>query len=430
MEWLTDATTASLREAAALNTTEWVLRCAVAGHGEVERRPGVTWTQHAGGSAVLFPRFADDRCSERIEEFITYFRDRQPSDLVGCWSLDPPVPPDLGARLLARFQPGWQPHWMCLDLSRSPHVERGRDGHVAMVEDGSIWERFDHPYLAPNEGPNWREQAKVKHAVAEIRPQHVWHFASWLDGRPVGAATLHLTTGPLGVAGIYDVGVLPDMRRRGIGASVSVHACDFARALGCRYAVLNATGMGAPVYRSIGFESIGHGLTWWLNVPRLNAHPPTELQVALAEAVGRGDVVGLDALSKRVTGELLDQPLTNGMRLLEIAQDLQQQGSARWLCGHGASVGLLLAWDLGWKDRVLDLIRSDPGLINRPFGDERATALHHAVWRGDIELARLLLTHGADATIPDGVDGSTPLLFAQQRGRTEILAMMEAIRRG
>lgn len=124
--------------------------------------------------------------------------------------------------------------------------------------------------------------------------------------------------------------------------------------------------------------------------------------MALAEAVGRGDLVALEALAERVTGELLDQPLTNGLCLAEIARDLQQQGSARWLCGHGASLGLLLAWDLGWKDRVLELIHSDADLINRPFGEERATALHHAVLRGDIELARLLLTHGADATSPMG----------------------------
>ena len=91
MEWLTDATTQRLQQAAAVNTTEWVVRCTVAGHGAVERRPGVTWTLSAGGSAVLFPRFADDRCSERIEEIITYFRDREPSALVGCWSLDPPA---------------------------------------------------------------------------------------------------------------------------------------------------------------------------------------------------------------------------------------------------------------------------------------------------------------------------------------------------
>ena len=71
-----------------------------------------------------------------------------------------------------------------------------------------------------------------------------------------------MSTAPIG--GIYDMGVLPDARRRGFGRALTLAALARARTLGCTSVTLNATGAGEPLYRSVGFESLGLGMTWWL----------------------------------------------------------------------------------------------------------------------------------------------------------------------
>ena len=73
--------------------------------------------------------------------------------------------------------------------------------------------------------------------------------------------TLNLADGE---AGLFDMGVVPDARRRGIGLALTREACRLAAERGCRIVTLNATGEGMPVYHRAGFRSVGYGMTWWL----------------------------------------------------------------------------------------------------------------------------------------------------------------------
>ena len=119
-QYLTDATPAQLEEAVALNHLELFALNALAAGGEVRRHEDVTYTYAGpdGEGVIAFPHFPDDLAGERIDEIVAFYLERRPERLVGCWSLAPPQPPDLGVRLLARgFQPGWRPCWMALDLA-------------------------------------------------------------------------------------------------------------------------------------------------------------------------------------------------------------------------------------------------------------------------------------------------------------------------
>ena len=80
-------------------------------HGEVRQADGVTWTDpgQEGEPVILFPQLAPERAGEQLDAIVQFYRERRPTSMVGCWSLDPPSPPDLEVRLLARgFQPGWR----------------------------------------------------------------------------------------------------------------------------------------------------------------------------------------------------------------------------------------------------------------------------------------------------------------------------------
>lgn len=423
-----EATAAQLVRATARNHTAWMTEGARASGGEVRRMNGAVWTWTPGpdgGVDIPFPRMTGATAGATLDEVVADCRRRAPKQ-VGCWALTPTRPPDLGARLMARgFEWGWQPHWMALELSRMRADLLVPDGLQIVVEDEADWDVDDLPYYTRRTAEERESLTPLARPAARVRtpPRRRWHFGAWLEGRIVGHSALHLTTGRLGVAGIYSVGVVPDARRQGIGRAVTLAACRYAQALGCRWATLNAA---TDIYGRLGFESLGRGQTWWMHREVLAGPPPTAAQTAFVEAVGRGDTASLEAIAGR--GDLppdLDAPGPNGMTPMEAAVRPGETASAEWLAAHGATLGIIHAWDLGWRDRVPRMLADDPALANRRSGRWGLTPLHEAASRGDAALTRLLLAARPDTTIQDKQFESTPLDWARHLGQPEIAALLE-----
>lgn len=75
-----------------------------------------------------------------------------------------------------------------------------------------------------------------------------------VEGTPVSCALVSVTGT---TAGIYNVGTPPEHRRRGYGAAVTWAAIAEGAERGCDHSVLQASELGAPVYRAMGFVDVG-----------------------------------------------------------------------------------------------------------------------------------------------------------------------------
>jgi GNAT superfamily N-acetyltransferase len=399
----------------------WVHSARLRG-GEVRRESGATWIYTPGalgGGVIPFPRMTRSRAGEQLDAILRFCSRRLPLRSVACWSLEP-RPWGLGAWLLARgFEWGWQPHWMWLDFRNMRADHPTPPGlRVELAEEEPAQVGGDLPNYSSEDAAWWQAETRA-------RPRRMWRFVARLGDQVVGHSALFLTTGRLGVAGIYSCGVVPAARNQGIGKAVTLAPCQLAERMGCRHALLNATPMGESVYRRIGFVSLGYGQTWWLHRHVLEAPPPTKAQVRFVEAVGTGDVAALKELDETVEPETLDAVLSCGMTPLQVAVRMEQPASAEWLVEHGATLDVISAWDLGWEDRVQQLLVTSPDLANQRSGSWQITPLHAAAERGDAELARVLLAAGADLEVQDTAFHSTPLGWARHFERTEIVAMIE-----
>jgi GNAT superfamily N-acetyltransferase len=149
------------------------------------------------------------------------------------------------------FTPDDDPPGMALALDDLAEPEAPAGLAITRVEDDDrlrVWnETFVAGYGLPEElGGAFGE------LLAEVGGG-MRHYLGHLAGVPVAASSLFPAAG---VAGIYNVAVLPEARGKGLGAALTVAALREARSLGYRAAVLQSSEMGYGVYRRLGFRHL------------------------------------------------------------------------------------------------------------------------------------------------------------------------------
>ena len=253
------ASSGDLLRAAAANQTEWMARTAEAAGGIARRERGATWTASPAGAALAFPELSRVRLEGLLPQLLSAAV-RAGAREASCWSLLPTVPEELGEQLLGDgFREGWQASWMAAEIGPRPDAEPPEGIQIGIAP----------PTWKPTELP-WDGAgiAAVRSRLAGMHPRRVWHLGAWRDGAPVGHALVNVTTGRLGVAGIYDMGVVESERRRGIGRALTIAALRLAGSQGCGTATLNATPEGELLYGTLGFRLVGVAQTWWLDLPQ------------------------------------------------------------------------------------------------------------------------------------------------------------------
>ncbi len=214
---------------------------------------------------VWRPRLSSVEVHAYIDQVIDWFQQHQVSDFF-WWTDAHTQPDDLVEHLINRgFDGNWEGdpgmvanlHALTEDLpSVNEFTIRTATEPTVLADWGSTFAQAFETDLAL--GQAWIE------ATSAMKPHSCpWQlYVGYRDDRPV--ATSMLFNGA-GVAGIYGVGTIPEVRHQGIGSQMTLQPLLDARRQGYNFGVLFSSRMAYSVYARIGFQEVPNkiGIYFW-----------------------------------------------------------------------------------------------------------------------------------------------------------------------
>lgn len=362
--------------------------------------------------------------TEGLDECLAWLRTHSTGNLL-IWSAIPN--PVMNLALHARgAQESFAPHWMTRTLTDEPEdtplipdiaITRATVADRDALLAARNVPYTDTPHLAHllHLATDPATSGDVHMLLARRLPQRSLNRT---PGRIVGIGILHLHgTGSQRNGALFNLGVDPAWRKRGIGNALTREICRIAWLTGAQSVALNATGEGEPVYRRQGFMVDGDGQTWFHgHAARIN--PPSSVEIANAEALGRGECHRLDP---RVAQW---RSLPNGDTPLAFAARFGQPETAAWLLKHGAMPDIVPLWTLGLRQEAIAAM-SDAHWLNQQRSPAMTTPLHEAVRLNDTDLVDFLLRAGANLDLRDSHWHSRPLDWARALNHPHLAARIE-----
>jgi ribosomal protein S18 acetylase RimI-like enzyme len=214
-------------------------------------------------NAVMSARFRPDETHERVKATLDRFRAQ---NLPLSWWVGPSSrPADLGDHLQARgLVHASDTAGMAADLLAVNEDVRSPPGlAIERVGDLEAVKKWLQPAVRCFQLPDfWASFFLHASAHQGFGPEVPWlHYVGSLEGEPVACSSLFLGAG---VAGVYNVGTVPEARRQGIGTAITIAPLRDARAMGYRVGILHASEQGFDMYRRLGFvEYCTFGVYVW-----------------------------------------------------------------------------------------------------------------------------------------------------------------------
>ena len=211
-------------------------------------------------NGVFKPRFSLDNCDKRIEVILDITRQQRQKIR---FRLGPaPEPADLVERLLKYgFRKSATAKYMALPIEagssimESPETRKELAGlRIFPINDYKILYQTNHSVLGVINSPKKRCLLRAYQKLAEEKPRRHWIFVAEMEGQLVATVGLFIYEGT--IAG-FDLTVLRDYRRKGIGTAILRKLGRFAWEQGASLAVLASSIQGTHFYPQLGITHIG-----------------------------------------------------------------------------------------------------------------------------------------------------------------------------
>jgi ribosomal protein S18 acetylase RimI-like enzyme len=238
------------------NLFEWYRYLGRSPKADFRDSPELTWLltglPDAFVNAVLRTQAEPDDVDKSIAETLTHFRARGLATF--SWWAEPGAQPvHLGEHLLAHglaYADG--PPGMAVDLlALNADLPVSTGLTIERVEDVETLKKWAYASiigfgLTETHVDAWFDLFAGLGFELPLR-----NYVGILNGEPVATSQLFLAAG---VAGIYVVATVPEARRQGMGAALTLAGLREARTMGYRIGILHSSSMGLGAYRQVGFQ--------------------------------------------------------------------------------------------------------------------------------------------------------------------------------
>jgi ribosomal protein S18 acetylase RimI-like enzyme len=173
------------------------------------------------------------------------------------WWLGPSSTPENLGALLEQYglHAAGEVPGMAVDLAEMKSMPKTIENlmiqKVSNAQMQALWARTA---AIGSEFPDSADEAeKLEVSLTDLHYKAQHRYIGFLDGAPVSTSAMVLDSG---LAGIYAVATIPEARRKGIGEIMTVMPLLEAMRSGYRVGILQASSMGYPIYKRIGFQDV------------------------------------------------------------------------------------------------------------------------------------------------------------------------------
>jgi ribosomal protein S18 acetylase RimI-like enzyme len=211
-------------------------------------------------NGVFSMRFTPENAAERIDSILAIARAQGKKMRFRLGPSSQPA--DLAQRLVERgVRKSCTQKYMAAPLaagaplmSETPEVDLPPGLRVYPLEDYDILYRQTHPTLRAINTPKKRCLLRALQALDESTPRRHWMFVAELEGQLIGSVDLFSHEDS--ISG-YNLVVLKEHRRQGIGSAVLRQMGRFACQQGASLAVLASSVQGTHFYPRLGIAHVG-----------------------------------------------------------------------------------------------------------------------------------------------------------------------------
>lgn len=213
-----------------------------------------TMIPHPWFNGVLSTQPASDNDPHTVQELIAYFQSRSVTSFT--WWLGPRLTRAHWEDLLLPhgFRYDDRTPGLALDLRKlNPARAVPPNLTITRVSDTDTLKIWTHTFITGYQLPATWESWLLELMTGIGLEWPVCNYLGYLNGKPVTTSNVFLGAG---VAGVQFVATVPEARRQGLGAAMTLAPLHEVQQMGYRIGILQSSEMGLKLYQQLGFPQV------------------------------------------------------------------------------------------------------------------------------------------------------------------------------